>query len=294
MSESLKDLSLFVTVVEKGGFASSADILGLSPSAVSKAIARLEDRIGVRLFARSTRTIKPTEAGIEFYSRALSILAAIEEAEAIVTEISTEPRGDLVVSCSDAFATLVVVPMLVNFQQQFPRIKVHIDQGDGPMDLVKEHYDIAIRFERPEQKGLQVTPLADDPWIVCAAPSYLENVPKPERPGDLREHRCLAIRARGRLDDHWLFRGGKRHAVTVNPVFSGIGMVVKSAALQGLGVARLARFLVANEIERGELVALLDDFQIVGQRQILAVTPDRGFMPVKTRVFLEALHRGLM
>ncbi len=291
MSESLKNLSLFVTVVEHGGFANSADELGITPSAVSKAIARLEEKLGTRLFTRSTRSIKLTEPGREFYRRALSILTAVNEAEAVVSNLGSEPQGDLRVACSDAFANLVIVPMLERFHKTYPRIRVQIIQGDGPMDLVHQNYDVAIRFERPEQKSLIATPLVSDPWVICAAPDYLRDHPAPERPADLVHHRCLSIFARDRLDDHWGFRGGKRNSIRVEPVFSGIGLVVKAAALQGLGIARLANFLVAEEIRRKRLVPLLADYQITGARQIYIVTPDREYVPAKSRVFINALKK---
>ena len=209
MTESLKDLALFATVVDHGGFASSADALGITPSAVSKAIARLEQRLSTRLFTRSTRSIKLTEAGAELYGRAQGILAAVEEAELVVSDLFSEPQGDLNLSCSDAFASLVLVPMLERFQQKYPRIRVHVTQGDGPMDLVKEDYDVAIRFEEPKQKGLHVEFLTADPWVVCATPGYLKGRLEPLKPIDLVGHRCLTIRARGRLDDVWSFKGGK-------------------------------------------------------------------------------------
>ena len=278
-------------MVESGGFAKAAVPLSLTPSAVSKAIARLEQRLGARLFARSTRSIRLTEAGEELYARAQSILVALAEAEAAVGNLATDPSGDLHVTASDAFATQVIVPMLGRFQQDFPRVRVHLAQGDGPYDLVREEYDLAIRFEEPSQKGLGVTTLVDDPWVVCAAPDYLAIQPQPAVPADLMKHRCLAIRARDRLDNHWQFRGGRRHDVTVSPVFSGIGLMVRAAALQGLGVARLARFLVNEDLKAGRLVPLLEDYQIQGRRKIYAVTPDRGYLPAKTRVFLAAVKR---
>ncbi len=289
MSESLKDLSLFTTVVECGGFANSADTLGLTPSAVSKAIARLGQRLATRLFTRSTRSIKLTEAGHELYARAKDILAAVAEAETVVRDVSTEPQGELNVSCSDAFATLVLIPMLAGFQQAYPRISVHITQGDGPLDLINENYDIAIRFEEPIQKGLNVTTLTDDPWVICASPAYLKNHATLQTPRDLKHHRCLAIRARDRLDNSWTFKGGSRNTIRVNPVFTGIGMVVKAAALQDLGIARLANFLVEKDIDNGKLVPLLSDYQIHKQRRIYAVTPDRTYTPAKTQVFIDTL-----
>lgn len=293
MSESLKDLSLFTTVVERGGFANAAAPLDLTPSAVSKAVARLEERLGARLFTRSTRTIKLTEAGQELYHRAQGILAAVSEAEAVVGNLSQQPQGDLRVSCSDAFATLILVPMLKTFSLEFPDIRVHVIQGDGPLDLLKEDYDVAIRFEAPEQKGLKVTTLTDDPWVVCASRDYLTAHGQPKSPRDLKEHRCLAIRAREKLDDTWLFKGGQRNSVRISPVFSGIGMVVKNAAIEGLGIARLANFLVKDAIQSGELVSLLESEQIKGQRKIYGVTQDRKYTPAKTEVFLTALTNYL-
>ncbi len=293
MSESLKDLTLFCAVVNQGSFVGAADQLDLTPSAVSKGIARLEDRLAVKLFTRSTRTIKLTEPGAEFYARATSILDAIEEAEAVVGNVASEPRGDLHVASSDAFAIQVIVPMLEHFQQAYPRIHVQLSQGDGPIDLLKEDFDVAIRFEPPGQKSLSAIPLIEDPWVICAAPEYLEGRAALTSPAELQHHRCLAISARGRLDNLWDFRGGKRNTITVNPVFSGIGLVVRSAARRGLGVARLANFLVREDIEKGNLVELLSNHQLKGQRKIYAVAHERNFVPAKTRLFIDALSKHI-
>lgn len=289
MLDSSSGLALFNQVVRSGSFVGAADALELTPSAVSKGISRLENRLGVRLLHRSTRSLRLTEAGAELLKRSESILAAVREAEAVVTDLANEPQGELSVSCSDAFAALVIVPMLEQFQQRYPRVRVHLAQGDGPIDLLHEPFDVAVRFEVPTPRGLGITRLIDDPWVLCASPEYLEVMGQPEKPAELRHHRCLVIRARGVADDQWVFHRRRRLVVPVNPVFSGIGMVVKEAALRGLGIARLAHFLVADRLASGDLVPLLTSYAMDDGRAIYAVTPDVDRVPAKSRAFIDSL-----
>ena len=293
MQDILSGYTLFKVVVEQGSFAAAARKLDLSPSAVSKAISRIEQRLDARLFSRTTRSIKLTQAGTELYQRVQAIVAAVDEAELVVGELASAPRGDLRVVCSDAFAKQILVPMWQGFRHSYPRLRLHVLQGDGPIDLRQEDYDVAIRFAPPEQQGFAVHPLLPDPWVVCAAPDYLSSAPAVKRPVDLLRHDCLVIRARGQLDNRWQFTGGARGLITVEPVFSGIGMVVKQAALAGMGVARLAQFLVRQEVSSGQLVRVLDSYQPVQQRNIYAVCHDRTRPPRKVEVFVDGLRQHL-
>ncbi len=284
----LSDLLVFQAVVDAGSFVKAAERLGITPSGVSKRISRYEERLNVRLLHRTTRSLSVTDAGQSLYVRGQSILEEVQQAELASQNAATVPRGTLRVACSDAFALHVLVPALGKFHRQYPDVKVTILQGDGPINLIDERVDVAVRFERPTHAGFVARPLTEDPWVVCASPEYLEDAGRPQVPADLRDHRCLTIRARDIETLRWDFADGKRRfSVEVESVLSGIGLVVKNAAIQGLGIARLASFLVQESLARGELLRLLAAFEPPNRRKIYAVYPHREFIPLNVRLFID-------
>jgi len=285
------DLYLFNEIVKHGSFAGAAAQLNMTPSGVSKRLSRFENRLEVRLFNRTTRTLSLTESGQALHNRAHAILEAIEDAETQTRELSLIPRGRLRVACSDAFAVHVIVPMLVQFYSDYPEVAVTLVQGDGPLDIVEAQVDLAIRFVRPTNTAFVAKRLVDDPWVVCASPAYLEHHGQLKTPMDLSNHRCLTIRAKQEETNKWEFSHKQQASVMVDSAFSGIGLVVKAAALEGLGIARLANFLVHEEINNGDLVRVLDAYVPDEERCIYAVYPHREYLPLKVRVFIDALEK---
>lgn len=292
--DALSDLRLFSEIVNRGSFVEAAEHLDMTPSGVSKRLSRFEDRLQVRLFNRTTRSLALTEPGQELFQRARLILDAIDEAESYTRALSKTPSGKIRVASSDAFALHVIVPMLEELNITYPELSVILVQGDGPLDLVAEKVDLAIRFEKPVHASFVAKRLIADPWIVCASPNYIGRFGKPEEPTQLLAHRCLTIEARQSESNRWEFSDGKEtEHITIDSVFSGIGLVVKEAAVAGLGVARLANFLVKDEIRAGRLVPLLESHMPPSDRSIYAVYPNREFLPIKVRVFIDALHQAL-
>lgn len=290
--DSISDLFAFCEIVASGSFVRAAGRLNMTPSGVSKKLSRFEERLNVRLLNRTTRTLALTEAGRDLYTRGQSILSSIEEAEARAKHVSLTPRGRLRVACSDAFAVHVLAPMLRRFQARYPEVSITLIQGDGPIDMIEEEVDVAIRFERPTNAAFVAKRLIQDPWVVCASPAYLEQFGTPELPADLTAHRCLTIHRRGKSEDRWSFSiGGVEEEVHVSGWFSSIGLVVKAAVMEGLGIARLATFLVKKEIEAGNLIPVLSDMLLDDQRAIYAVYPHREYLPVKVRVFIDELEK---
>ncbi len=288
----INEMSVFTEVVQSGSFIEAGRRLGLTSSGVSKKISRFEDRLGVRLFNRTTRTLSLTEAGNALFERCENILAAIEDAEDTARNMSTVPKGVLRVAASDALSLQVLVPFLKTFSQDYPEVSVLLLQGDGGINLLNERVDVALLFERPVETSFIARKLIDDPWVVCASPEYLEQYEAPVAPLDLLDHRCLTIHAKGQTNDQWTFDGGdEAQTVRVNSIFSGIGLTVKAAALQNMGIARLAHFLVYSEIATGKLQPILTDRMKNEDRAIYAVYPNRQHLPFKTRVFVDALHQ---
>jgi DNA-binding transcriptional LysR family regulator len=289
--EPISDLYAFCEIVAAGSFVRAARSLNMTPSGVSKKLSRFEERLNVRLINRTTRTLALTEAGRDLYAQGQSILTSIEEAEARAKHVSLTPRGRLRVACSDAFAVLVLAPMLREFQERYPEVLITLIQGDGPIDMIEEQVDVAIRFERPTNAAFVAKRLIQDPWVVCASPSYLAQFGAPALPAHLTSHRCLTIHRRGQADDKWSFsQDSVIEEVHVRGWFSSIGLVVKAAAMEGLGIARLATFLVKKEIESGDLIPLFPEMLLDDGRAIFAVYPHREYLPVKVRVFIDALE----
>ena len=284
------EIAVFVEVAQAGSFAGAAARLGLTPSAVSKIVSRLEERLGARLLNRTTRAQTLTQAGAVYLEHAERILAETGLAEAAVRDHATSPTGSLKVAATDAFAIMVIVPFLKSFLPRYPRLSVTITHGDGEVDLVAEGVDVAIRFARPTNPAFVSRRITDDPYVLCASPGYLERRGVPAAPADLSGHDCLTVHARGRTSRRWtLERGEERAAVRASGPFSGIGLAVREAALSGLGIARLASYLVRPEIEAGLLVPVLPDWDLGRDRAIHAVYPERAFLPPKTRVFVDEL-----
>ncbi|MEM8936820.1 MAG: LysR family transcriptional regulator [Pseudomonadota bacterium] len=288
--DAIAELTVFTEVVDAGSFVGAARRLGLTPSGVSRKISRFEGRLGVRLLNRTTRSISLTDAGQALFERCGDILSSIEAAEEIARDLSASPKGKLKIAASDALSVEVIVPFLKSFSDRYPDLSVTLIPGDGGVDLLNERVDLALLFDTPKETSFIVRKLIKDPWVVCAAPAYIKKFGKPKNPADLKQHRCLAIHARGVTTDHWAFeKGGSKEVVLIDSALSGIGLTMKDAALQGLGIARLAHFLVSKEIYDGRLTPLLTSFAPKDDRAIHAVYPNRQYLPSKVRLFVDEL-----
>lgn len=289
--DSLGEIAVFAEVAHLGSFAEASRRLGLTASGVSRKIARFEQRLGVRLINRTTRSLSLTEAGRILLERSTNILASVEDAENIVRNLSSTPTGELRVAASDAFSIEVMIPFIQGFLSRYRGLSVTLLQGDGEVDLLEERVDVAIQFDQPTQKSFISTKLNDDPWLICASPEYIRQHGVPSTPNDLLKHRCLTIHARQKVTDCWTFRNGNElQTIQVKSAFSGIGLSVREAALHGMGVAQLAHFLVSRDIEMGRLIPLLRDFTPPNDRAISIVYPNREHLPSKIRIFIDELR----
>ena len=283
------EMNVFVAAVDAGGFSAAARLLDLTPSAVSKQISRLEERLGARLLNRSTRRISLTDAGREFYERSRAILADIDEAERAIGSVSEEPRGTLRVTASISFGQRQIVPLVPEFSARYPGIRVDVQFSDRLVDIVEEGIDVAVRVSAPASSALIARQLAPDRRLVCASPDYLRKYGTPDNPEDLSGHNALIYSTV--YSDTWRFDGltGAR-AVRVRSSFSAnSGEAIRDMALGGHGVARLATFLVGPDIAAGRLVELLTDWRDPQENIIHAVYPSRRLVPPATRAFVDFL-----
>ena len=257
MSQS--DLVAFVRAVERGGFSAAARDLDLTPSAVSKLVTRLEDRLGVRLLNRTTRSLALTAEGEAFFHRAQRILADIAEAEEEVGRSRAQPRGLLRVNVGTAFGMHQLVPALPDFLERHPEVQVEITMTDRVVDLVEEGADLGIRMGTLPDSSLVARRIAEVERVICAAPAYLRRHGTPRKPAELRAHNCLNM-ANAPVLRRWPFEGrdGVEHIEVSGNLTATSADALLALALRGLGVIRLTDVIVGAAIRKGELVPLLE------------------------------------
>jgi DNA-binding transcriptional LysR family regulator len=288
MIDRASEMAAFVRVVDAQGFSAAAPALGLTPSAVSKLITRLESRLGVRLLQRTTRALSLTADGEAFYAVAQRIVGEIAALEAGISDQRGTPHGLLRVTTSLAFSTHQLAPMIGEFLARHPAIHLELMPTDRVVDMVEESVDVAIRIGRLPDSSFMARKIGDDVRLVCAAPDYLAAHPAPQRPDDLGRHNCIVSRDRAYLN-RWQFRiDGQVREIEVNGrVAVSEGEAQMRLALQGLGIVRLTRLTVAAAIKRGELVPLLQEYSAEEPVPIHAVYPHRRHLAPKVTAFVE-------
>lgn len=287
----LSGIGVLAAVIEAGSFARAAEALGLTQSGVSRAVARLEARIGVRLFDRSPRAVTLTDEGRRFYAQVQPLLSGIEEAAIEVGGASAAVRGRLRVNLDPWFARLVIAPNLDRFLALYPDLTVELVARDRLGDLVAEGFDAAIRFGNPEPSSLIVRRLLDTRVVTVAAPSYLARRGRPLQPMDLatQGHECFLFRdsATGRPFDWEFHRQGQVLVVPVTGrVLVNDGHTQTAACLAGVGIAQLFEMGLEDELKSG---ALIDLFPAWGEERfpLYAYHPSRHLPPAKVRAFLD-------
>jgi DNA-binding transcriptional LysR family regulator len=259
-SRHLQGIAVFVSVVEAGSFAAAADRLGLTRSAVGKSIARLEDRLGIRLLERTTRSLNRTEAGEAFYQTCLSVLTELDEAETRLAAHRQSVSGRLRVSLPISFGRRWVLPILFELERANPGLQLDVSFTGRHVDLIEEGIDFVVRLGEPDERlGLIARFLGNQKWIICAAPSYLARRGTPRSLDELVEHDCLELMNGNRpvswqlVDETGNFTTVKvagRHSINY-------GDAILDAAVAGIGIARLPSWLVHHELRAGRLIQVL-------------------------------------
>ena len=284
--DDVASLALFARVVHHRSFSAAAREAGIVKSAVSRRIAKLEARFGVRLLQRSTRRLSVTEEGRRLYEHAASIVAAATTAEEAVGA-TAEVRGTLRVNAPVSFAQRYLVPAIAGFLGEHPQVEVELTTDDRLVDVVESGFDVVVRIGRLADSGLTARKLAKDRLVVCAAPAYLAARGEPRSPADLAQHECLHYGIVRRADE-WSFRG------VVPPVrgrFAATnGGVLVEAAKAGLGLLVAPSLLVSDELSAGRLRLVLE-----GARRaeigVYAVMSHRRHAPARTRAFVDYLAK---
>jgi DNA-binding transcriptional LysR family regulator len=289
------EIEVFVRVVEAGSFSAAARALRMTPSAVSKLIARLEARLGARLISRSTRRLQLTPEGAAFHDSGTRILADLDAAEREAAA-GAAPRGRLRVNSYVPFGQHRLMPLLPLFLERYPEIAVEAVLTDSVIDLMEERADVAIRAGPLRESRLVARKLGQSPMAVVAAPAYLEARGTPRTPADLTSHNMLAFGFVRHIDG-LPFIGADGAAIVVpiagNATVSD-GEAMRLAALAGAGIARLARWHVEPDIAAGRLVPLLEAFNPGDVEPTHAVYVGHGkHLPARVRAFLDFLAEAV-
>jgi DNA-binding transcriptional LysR family regulator len=283
------EMHLFVLAIKHGGFSSAARALNISPSAVSKMISRLEERLSVRLINRTTRTLSLTEAGHSFYQRCNEILQELDDAESELTVFGQRPKGKLKINCSPGFGKHQLLPLLPSFYELYPDLTIELQLTGQSIDLVSEGVDLAIRLGQLTDTSLVARQLGESPRIVCASPDYLKRYGIPQTPDELTEHNCLSLSTNDAFNQ-WRFRqNGHQHLISAQGNFTTDNVeALYDYACMGGGIVRLAGFMVQDAINREELIPLLSQYE-TDKQWVHMVYAHRKFLPVKIRVFVDFL-----
>ncbi|WP_112321087.1 LysR family transcriptional regulator [Oceanibium sediminis] len=283
---------LFAQVVEQGSFSGAARQLNHSPSAVSKQIGALEDKLGLRLLTRTQHGIALTEEGRTFYGRCAEVTATVTETRELLETMVGAPRGVLKVQATVAFGKAQIMPLLPAFLAAHPEISVDLELTDRQTDIFADEIDVGIRFtEQLENPDVIVRKLAPNRRVLCAAPSYIARHGVPASAGDLAGHNCLRLSTVERWND-WVFGEGEIAEVKGN-FQANSADAVYHAALAGMGIARLSTYLVHDDLAAGRLVRVLPEYTQQGS-DIFAIYLERRNMAPRIRVFLDylAAHFG--
>lgn len=284
------EMTAFVRAVEARGFSAAAREIGLTPSALSKLVTRLEDRLGARLLQRTTRRLQLTTEGEAFYARARPILAAIDEAEAEVTQAGSNVRGLLRLHCGSAFGMHQLTRAIPHFQELFPDVQLDITVSDRPPAEMKEGIDLTIRTGPLDDSSMVARRICTLERVICAAPSYLALHGTPRTPDELQRHNCLWISNLPALR-RWPFDTdeGLRIVHIDGNVVANNAETVLQLAVAGVGITRLTNVIVSEAIRAGELVPILTDWHHVEPVPLLATYPSSRHLAPKVRAMVNFL-----
>nr|WP_288454254.1 LysR family transcriptional regulator [uncultured Pseudomonas sp.] len=283
------EMEVLVRVAQEGSLSAAARTLGLTPSAVSRIIARTEQRLGTRLLLRTTRAITFTAEGEAYLRGARRILADLAEVEGAIADQSV-PKGRIRVSAALGHGRLAIVPLVAAFSARYPNIVVDLTLGDEVVDILGGQADVAVRFGPLPDSPLTARKIGDTGQVVVASPDYLVRHGTPEAPEDLLQHNCLRFNFR-RAEPNWPFvRDGDAFSLKVcGNIECSSGEALAQLARVGAGIARIGAFTVNEDIERGDLVPLLETFNPGEREPIHAVFVGGPTMPARVRLFVDFL-----
>jgi DNA-binding transcriptional LysR family regulator len=290
--EVVRGMMALVAIADSTSFAGAAQDLGLTASAVSKLVSRMEARLKIRLVHRTTRRVRLTELGLLYCERARRVLEELDTSERELQHLDPAPKGTLTITAPVVLGRARVLPVVMAFQRRHPDVRVLFDATDRVVDLIQERVDVAVRTVAEPPAAMVARKVDDDVRVLCASPAYLAQRGSPKTLADLARHECLPCRVDG-TPAPWRFKaatGGPARSITVDGrLHLSDSHSIRDAALAGLGIADLPRYLVEHDLEQGALVCVLESFPRV-VRGIYVVYAPSPFTPAKVRLFVGALR----
>ena len=284
------EMEAFVQVVERGGFSAAARALGMTPSAVSKLVARLESRLAVQLVHRSTRKLTLTPEGQQFHERSVRVLADMDEAERCAAS-GAAPRGRVSINASVPFGHHVLLPLMPRFLEGHPQVTVDVSLTDRVVDLMDERTDIAVRWGQLPSSDLVARRLGETGQAIVASPAYLARHGTPHTPEELEAHNRLGTSYRRAVPDWPLSVDGRLVEMPiVGTMRVGDGSALRRLVLDGVGLGRLSLYHVQADIDAGRLVKVMEEFNPHEMEPIHAVYLGKaGRLPARVRAMLDFL-----
>jgi DNA-binding transcriptional LysR family regulator len=284
----ISDLDIFARVARTGNMSAAGREMGLSPAVVSKRVSLLEERLGARLFQRTTRQLTLTETGEGYFKRVVDILSLVEEAEDFVSRRNTKPRGQLKITAPTSFSRLHIAPHVNAFLARFPDIELDFHLTDSFVDIIREGFDVAIRIGELQDSSLVARKLAPDHRVICGAPAYLDRMGRPKLLADLEFHNCISAGAQ----DVWHLdggAGGPQQLRLKGNLRSNSAEFVRELLVGGHGLGLRPIWDVGPDLRTGALEIVLPEWHATSNLAIYAVYPSRDFMPAKVNAFIDFL-----
>jgi DNA-binding transcriptional LysR family regulator len=286
----ISELRLFVRIVEAGGLSAAARKLDSSPAVMSRALAKLEDRLGVRLVRRTSRRFDLTDEGRQLYERGAAILQELDEVEAEVSATVSSPRGQITLVAPAGFGKQVVAPLLVRFAQRHPRVSIHLILSDAGLSLNGPSADLVLTTRLPNDGTTIARKIHADRRILCASPEYLKRQGRPRDPRDLERHNCLCLIRGQQIFNTWTMRvDGAPQEIRVRGRMSASSTdVLRDWVLAGQGIGFLAMWDIHDALQSGAVEECLADHWC-DQIDLYAAYPSRRYLPSRVRLFLDFL-----
>jgi DNA-binding transcriptional LysR family regulator len=288
-----KELTTFVEVAQRGSLSAAAREEGITPAMVGRRIDQLEERLGVKLFKRSTRKVTLTPEGTTFFEDCHRVLDDLRAAEDSLTLGAKSASGRLIITAPTAFGRKHIAPHLSGFLAEHPNLAITLHLSERLVDLKNERFDLAIRIADMKSADLIAAKLARNHRVVCGSPAYFKRAGKPKTLAELNRHNCLVTSTEDGVADTWSFHDkGKQVAIKVGGNLQcNDGEVLTRWAISGEGLAWRSAWEVSEEVKRGRLLTVLDEFAFPGNN-IYAVYPERRLLPAKVKFFIEFLRKN--
>ncbi len=293
----LPDLATFILVVNQGSFTAAAKELGVTPSALSKLITRLEQALRVKLFERTTRQLLITQAGKKVYAQAVAMTNAAEQAIEISSHNHQLAAGSLTIAAPEAFLNSVLQPLVMPFLLRYPDIQLKLRVIDGEIDLFRHGVDVAFKLTDKPDENLVLKEVAKTNLVLCASPDYLAQRGMPTHPQDLLQHDCLYLGETSN-DNAWVFlKGNEKHSITVQGRYAvNHSQMRLSGVKQGLGIGIFHDFVIKEALQQQQVLAVLNDWTLQSNYHgsIALQYPQTRYMPARLRVFIDFIQEKLI